>query len=121
MKKESDLRRRRKELRMSIRAVAAKAGISAASVRAMETGLFQGKLMTRQKIAGALGIPLRDLMTPEERRATEGPRVKAQAQFFEDVSPLKKIETLCKEKEMSPEEAYKILKNWKWLKARGRG
>jgi len=103
MKQDSDLRKRRQELGMSIRAVAEKAGISAASVRAMETGLFQGKLMTRQKIAEALGIPLRDLMTPEERRATEGRRVVRQAQFFEDAIPEKEIKTLLEEKESTPE------------------
>lgn len=106
MKKESDLRQRRHELGLSIRAVAARAGISRAAVRSMEIGLYRGKLMTRTKLAKALNVSLDSLMTPEERRAT---RVLRQVQFFED-APVKEIAALVEKKESTPEG--RVIKTW---------
>jgi len=120
--KNYDFRKRRKELGLTLAQVAKKTKLTTPGVRALENGLFRGKLETRRRLADALGISIRDLMTPEELRATEGPRVLRQAQFFEDVSPAKNIEAALKGKEATPEEALKTIRaNWDELKRRGRG
>jgi len=106
MKKDSDLRQRRHELGLSIRAVALKAGISVAAVRSMEIGLYRGKLMTRTKLARALDVSLLSLMTPEERQATRVYRI----QEFED-APVKEIAALVEKKDVTP-EGRKIIKSW---------
>jgi transcriptional regulator with XRE-family HTH domain len=104
MRKDYDLRKRRQELGMSIRAAAAKARISPASVRAMETGLFHGKPITLKKLADALGIPVRVLMSDAEQKA-----------MFGDVKVLVKMQAFCDEKKMTPAEV------WAELKRLGRG
>jgi len=120
--KKSNLRERRKELGLTLEAVAAKCGISSAAARSIEVGAFRGKLETRRKMAAALGISIRDLMTPEELRATEGPRVLRQAQFFEDADPMDKIEKFLEEKKTTPEEVLRMIRAaWDALKKQGRG
>jgi transcriptional regulator with XRE-family HTH domain len=99
MNKTYDLRRRRKELGMTIEQVAERAGIAPASVRGMETGLFRGKLMTRQKIAEALEIPLPLLLSVNERLAVYGSR-----------EMVKKIEAILGQKERTGDEMWAELR-----------
>jgi transcriptional regulator with XRE-family HTH domain len=95
-----NLRKRRKELKMTLEQVAAKAGITPGAVRAYEVGAIRGKLETRQKLADALGISILLLMTKDEKKASGN---------------LYQIQEFCEEKKMTPDEV------WAELKRLGRG
>jgi transcriptional regulator with XRE-family HTH domain len=100
MKAKYDLRKRRHELGLTLEQVAAKAGITPGAVRAFEVGSYRGKLETRQKLANALDIPLRRLMSLDEKKAA---------------GMIYKIQEFCEERKMTPAEV------WAELKAKGRG
>jgi transcriptional regulator with XRE-family HTH domain len=103
MEKKCDLRKRRKELGLTLAQVAQKAGLTAPGVRSIENGLFRGKLATRQRLAQALDVPFRSLMTDEERRVTDAARVPV------------KLEAFMAETKMTPDEV------WAELRRLGRG
>jgi transcriptional regulator with XRE-family HTH domain len=65
-KKFEGLRARREELGLTLEDVAVKVGLSAAMVRAVEVGAQRGTLITRSKIADALKIPLRYIVSKDE-------------------------------------------------------
>jgi len=65
-KKFEGLRARREELGMTLEDVAVKVGLSPAMVRAVEVGAQRGTLITRAKIADALKIPLRYIVSKSE-------------------------------------------------------
>lgn len=73
MKRKFDgLRARRQELGLTLEEVGAKAGLSSAMIRSVEVGGQKGSLITRSKIAGALNIPLRSLVSDAEAAAIHG-------------------------------------------------
>ena len=72
-RKRVDLKARRLELGMTIEAVAVKAGISPSMVRFIERGLELGSLRTRMRLADALKIPRRELLTEDEVNALARP------------------------------------------------
>jgi transcriptional regulator with XRE-family HTH domain len=96
MKKPFDMRARRKELGLTLEELGAKAGLSGSVVRQLEVGAFKGTFLTRHKIADALGIPVRFLMSEEEQAAmfavmSEGVRdKKGQIQMFVGEEPKQK-------------------------------
>jgi transcriptional regulator with XRE-family HTH domain len=71
MKKQKpfDMRARRTELGLTLEQVALKAGITASAVRQIEVGSFRGNFLTLQRLADALGVPARYLMTEEQLKA----------------------------------------------------
>lgn len=73
MRKQFDgLRARREELGMTLEDVAAKVGVTPVMIRNVEVGAQRGSLVTRSKIADALGIPLRYLVSKAEVRQIDG-------------------------------------------------
>jgi transcriptional regulator with XRE-family HTH domain len=60
------LRARREELGLTIEGLAVKVGLSPAMVRAVELGLQRGTLTTRSRIADALKVPLKNVLTQKE-------------------------------------------------------
>lgn len=60
------LRERREELGLTLEDVAVKVGLSAAMIRAVEVGAQRGTMNTRAKIADALKIPLKNVLTQKE-------------------------------------------------------
>jgi len=111
MKAKYDLRKRRKYLDMTLEQVAAKAGITPGAVRAFEVGSYRGRFETRQKIANALGISVRRLMSPKEQKA-----------IFGDVRAVAQIQEFAEREGMSLDETLKAIReNWAELKRLGRG
>ena len=60
------LRVRRLSAGLTIEELAAKVGLTASMVRAVEVGAQKGSLMTRARLADALKIPLRYLVSKQE-------------------------------------------------------
>jgi len=68
--KKIDMRERRKELRLTIEQLAAKAGVSPGTIRQIEVDAIKSPaFMTRHKIADALGLSFKELW-PEAYRET---------------------------------------------------
>ena len=63
------LRARRLELGLTLEELGRKTGLTAVMVRSVELGAMRGSLLTRARVASALGIPLRLLISKEEAAA----------------------------------------------------
>ena len=99
MKAKYDLRKRRLKLGLTLEEVAKKAGITPGAVRSYEVGAIKGKLSTRIKLATALGIPPRALLSKEESMMA-----------FGNARILKKLDPFLKEKGTSAFELWEELR-----------
>jgi len=66
--KKTNLRKERKKNGWTIDELAQKAGLNYSTVQSIESGRLKGSFMAKHKLADALKIPVRWLMTDEEER-----------------------------------------------------